>query len=227
MMRLIISAAVFSLMTLASPCGLPAAALADSATQFQPVEWSGPVPFVLEDHEGPDQIRIMVEAGETGALDHPSFHGEGCQDDEMMVLNVWRDGKPVHSDLFCSSYRLVMVRLYRDVKGTAFLALGTLSGHGPGGTTRLVALFEIGDALEPQGAFYAGRTVGEDLYLSYEYRVTRPTGGGLIVDTRAMNTREGVQSPGIPGDACCTEDLAAAERFLLGAARDGANIPKP
>lgn len=186
---------------------------------FQSVEWNKKLPVVVEEMAADHRIKIQVaEAAPASGGDFFEFD-EACQTDDLLTLTIWRDGAEVHSETFCSAYQLAMVRLYQDVKGEPFLFLGSAHGRGTGITSRHVRLLEIGTEVDEQGGFYAGRRVGEDTYLSYEYRVTKPPKGGLVVDTRATYSRSDKVLLGIPSDACCVEDLKATEQFRLGQAR--------
>lgn len=198
--------------------GFQAPAATKPAPDYESVEWSKTLPVAVAQMTASGAVRAEVAEASLEPGDDPSSYGEDCGAEDMLVLTVSRGGKAVYSEIYCSAYQLAMVRLYVDLNGEPFLFLGGAAGHGTGATTKNVRIFQIGASVLQVDGFDAGRTIGDGLYVFYDYKVSRPPEGGLIVDTRAMNTRAGVTSAGIPADACCTEDLPVTEQLRLGAA---------
>jgi len=188
------------------------------APGFESVEWNKTLPVAVEQLASSGGVRAEVAEASLEPGDDPSSYGEDCGVEDMLVLTVSRGGKAIYSETYCSAYQLAMVRLYVDVNGEPFLFICGAAGHGTGATTKNVRIFQIGASVLQVDGFDAGRTIGDRLYVFYDYKVSRPPEGGLVVDTRAMNTRAGVTSAGIPVDACCVEDLPVTEQLRLGAA---------
>ncbi|MEN3953587.1 hypothetical protein [Iodidimonas sp. SYSU 1G8] len=176
--------------------------------------WHGPdlrkeLPFVTEMVAGGNVLKAELVA--------EPWHTEAprqrqCMGGDGVTLTVSRDGAPVGTDAYCSAYGSGWAEFQIDARGTPYLFVAYQEGRGTRATATYMRVYTLQPAFTRLTQFDIRVPMTELGDVAYEYRVSAPPEGGLIVDRKAAEWPE--------DEICCDEEgMVRSDQIVIPPAR--------